>query len=254
RDGLQCHPDEGVRPPRQRPKFDGRLPAQEREQRRGDQHQTAQQQIAPTRPAPDGEKTNAQDRNEAVESQIESVCDQRRCVVCSIGKKHVAGFIDGKAHSAGINRHAKTRGAPDTDGNRGSRSWCRSAGRDAKNRILLGEAEYRVGRQAALTTCQFAIHIDLVSQKEYAPPEIDASGVPNGERAGSVAPHRDVVANPDKSVRVSILRQSRISANLFERISVPGICACEALLLSLWRSGPSLPACRSEQGPVGSLR
>ena len=49
-------------------------------------------------------------------------------------------------------------------------------------------------------------------------------------------------------------RQSRISANLFEGIFVPAICACEALRLSLWRSGPSLPACRPEQGLVGSLR
>src|ERR1017187_7232495 len=48
-------------------------------------------------------------------------------------------------------------------------------------------------------------------------------------------------------------RRSRISANLFERIFVPAIFACEVLRLSLWRSGPSLPACRPGQRPVGLL-
>src|ERR1019366_9451105 len=54
--------------------------------------------------------------------------------------------------------------------------------------------------------------------------------------------------------QVNIPRQSRISANLFEKIFAPAICACEVLRLSLWLSGPSLPACRSEQGPVESLQ
>src|ERR1039458_5560440 len=49
-------------------------------------------------------------------------------------------------------------------------------------------------------------------------------------------------------------RLCRISANLFEKIFAPAICACEVLRLSLWLSGPSLPACRSEQGPVESLQ
>jgi predicted site-specific integrase-resolvase len=57
-----------------------------------------------------------------------------------------------------------------------------------------------------------------------------------------------------RQAEVSIHRQSRISANLFERISVHAICACEVPRLTLWRSGPNLPTCRPEQRPVGLLR